>query len=190
MSVADLLRHPQSDDVPPRRLVRAARLAEALDDTSLKRPATHGELLLSGTDLAPIRIVRSAETRDNSMRLQPLRELPALTLDREEADVRGWAVTGRDGGPVGHVTDLLADPDALQADYVIVTIDAEDRRAGQAETVVPVAALRAVPEQQQLISDGGMRPIRLRYQSTTRLVWWAAALLIVVAAVLLALDVW
>lgn len=134
--------------------------------------------------------MRSVETRNNSLRLRPLRELPALTLDRNEADVRGWEVAGRDGRPLGHVSDLLADADSLQADYVIVRVDGEGRSAAQAETVLPVAALRAVPEQRQLISEGGMRPIRLRYQSTTRLVWWAAALLIVVAAVLLALGVW
>ena len=132
--------------------------------------------------------MRSGETHNDSIRLRPLRELTALTIDRGEADVRGWMVTGRDGRPLGHVTDLLADADSLQAEYVIVTIDGEDRPAAQAETVLPVAALRAVPEQRQLISDGGMRPVRLRYQSTTRLLWWAVALLIVVAAVLLALD--
>lgn len=129
-------------------------------------------------------------SNNDSIRLQPLRELTALTIDREQADVRGWTVMGRDGRPLGYVTDLLADADSLQAEYVIVTIDGEDHPAAQAETVLPVAALRAVPEQRQLISDGGMRPIRLRYQSTTWLVWWALALLIVVAVVLRALGVW
>jgi hypothetical protein len=134
--------------------------------------------------------MRSVETRNNSVRLRPLRELPALTLDREEADVRGWEVAGRDGRPLGHVSDLLADADSLQADYVIVRVDGEGRSAAQAETVLPVAALRAVPEQRRLLADGGMKAIRLRYRSTTGLVWWTVALLIVLAIVLLALDVW
>jgi hypothetical protein len=56
--------------------------------------------------------------------------------------------------------------------------------------VLPVTALRVVPEQRQLISDGGMKAIRLRYRSTTGLVWWVVAVLIVIAIVLLALGVW
>jgi hypothetical protein len=134
--------------------------------------------------------MRSTETHNDSVRLRPLRELPALTLDREEADVRGWMVTGSDGRPLGHVSDLLADADSLKADYVIVTIDGDGRSAAQAEAVLPVTALRVVPEQRQLISDGGMKAIRLRYRSTTGLVWWVVAVLIVIAIVLLALGVW
>ena len=126
----------------------------------------------------------------NSIRLRPLQELPALTIERGEADVRGWTVTAPDGRPLGHVSDVLADVDSLTAEYVIVTIEVENHSSAQTETVLPVAALRAVPEQRQLISDGGMRPIRLRYRSTTWLVWWAVALIIAVAIVLLVLGVW
>ena len=135
--------------------------------------------------------MRPAKTHNDSVRLRPLRELPALTIDRADADVRGWMVSGRDGRPLGHVCDLLADADSLQAEYVIVSIDGEGSSATPAETVLPVAALRAVPEQRQLVTGGGrMTSIRLRYRSTTYLVWWAVGLLIIIAAVLLVFNAW
>jgi hypothetical protein len=138
----------------------------------------------------PKKAMRRAETHNDSSRLRPLRELPALIIDGTQADVRGWLVVGRDGRPLGHVSDLLADADSLQAHHLIVTIEAEAGAARQAETVLPVTALRAVPERRQLIADGGMTPIRLRYRSTTWLVWWVVGLLIVLATVLLVLDAW
>ena len=133
--------------------------------------------------------MRPAKTHNNSVRLRPLRELPALAIDRAEVDVRGWMVSGRDGRPLGRVSDLLADAESLQAEYVIVTIDGEGPSATSAKTVLPIAALRAVPEQRQLVSDrGGVTAIRLRYYSTTSLVWWAVGLLLLAATLLLVLG--
>jgi hypothetical protein len=132
-----------------------------------------------------------AETRDDAIRLRPLRELPALTIDRSDADVRGWTVAGRDGRPLGHVSDFLADADSLTAEYVIVTIDAEGSSATQAETAVPVAALRRLPQERRLVPDGaGMETIRLRYRSTTWLVWWALGVVLAVIVVVLAFGAW
>ena len=129
-------------------------------------------------------------THEDSIRLRPLRELPALTVARSEVDVRGWLVAGRDGQPLGYVSDLLADADSLTAEYVVVTNDADGPPATQAETVIPVATLRTVPAERRLVSDGGMRPIRLGYRSTMGLVWWALGLIAAILIVLLALGAW
>lgn len=113
-----------------------------------------------------------------------------MTVARTEVDVRGWTVEGRDGRALGYVSDLLADADSLTADHVVVTIEGDRSATAQAETVVPVAALRAVPAERRLVPDGGMTPIRLRYQSTTGLVWWALGLIAATLLVLRALDAW
>jgi hypothetical protein len=141
--------------------------------------------------------MQRARTHDDSVRLQPLHELPALVVDGADADVRGWRVEGRDGHPLGYVSDLLADVDALTADHLIVAEDGDGASATKSESVMPVATLHALPEQRLLVSGGpGMTAIRLRYRSTTWLVWWALGVIflilvpIVVGALTLGAWLW
>jgi hypothetical protein len=110
--------------------------------------------------------------------LERLDDLPALRLAKGSQDVTGWQVAGPDGRPIGRVTHLLADPDRLVVEHVIVSEAAgpPSRSPGDSrETVVALASLVTVPHERRLEPGAGMEPIRLRYQSTAPLVWWAAA---------------
>ena len=100
--------------------------------------------------------------------LRPLAELPALRLADGARDVRGWEVQDAGGTVLGVVTDLLADPDRLVAEFLLVS----DEASG--ESVVPVDKLEV--RGSHLVPGSGLGPVPLRYQSTTRLALWAAAL--------------
>jgi hypothetical protein len=94
---------------------------------------------------------------------RPLAELPALAIADSSRDVRGWQIQSEAGEVLGVVSDLLADPDRLVAEFLLVSAV----NAGGAQVVVPVAALAAQPS--HLVLGSGLQPITLRYVSTTRL---------------------
>ena len=101
-------------------------------------------------------------------KLQPLADLPALVIADPSRDVRGWSIRSDTGQSLGVVEDLLADPDQLVAEFLLVSRS----EASRAESVVPVRAL--APGQSHLVLGSGLQPIKLRYISTTRLTARAA----------------
>lgn len=89
-------------------------------------------------------------TTDNASagesRLKRLRDLPALEVDRDSIDVRGWDVDAPGGEPLGVVTDMLVDPDRLTAVYLIVDSGAESPyRPRPGAFLVPVNSARISP---------------------------------------------
>jgi hypothetical protein len=83
-----------------------------------------------------------------------------------------------DGELIGVVTDLLADPDRLVAEFLLVS----GVPAGDRESAVPVSRMEI--RGSHLVPGSGLEPIVLRYQSTVRLTLWTVA--IAAAALLLA----
>lgn len=108
--------------------------------------------------------------------LRPLADLPALRLADPARDLRGREVRTIRGERLGVVTDLLADPDRLVVEYLLISQDAR-------EWTLPVSGLEI--RNGQLTPGAGLEPILLRYQSTIRLTVWAAA-----AAAIVALLAW
>jgi hypothetical protein len=98
-------------------------------------------------------------------KLQPLAELPALAIADPSRDVRGWLIQSDTGQTLGVVSDLLADPDRLVAEFLLVS-------PSGAKSVVPITAL--APRESHLVLGSGLQPIELRYISTTRLTARAA----------------
>jgi hypothetical protein len=84
--------------------------------------------------------------------------------------VRGRKVRGDDGRVVGVIADLLADPDRLIAEFLVVA----PAEPGEPEVLVPLAALASGPDD-YLVFGSGLRPVRLRYRSTLPLTAWAGA---------------
>lgn len=111
--------------------------------------------------------------------LRPLVDLPALRLANGARDLRDWEVQNAEGEVLGVVTDLLADPDRLVAEFLLVS-DA----TGSGESIVPVSRMQV--RGSHLVPGSGLEPIPLRYQSTVRLTLWtaAAAALLVLAWVI------
>ena len=100
--------------------------------------------------------------------VRPLFELPALRLADGARDVRGWEVQDTAGEVLGLVTDLLADPDRLVSEFLLVS-----GKAVPGDAIVPVSRMEV--RGSHLVPGRGLEPIPLRYQSTTRLTLWAAA---------------
>lgn len=111
---------------------------------------------------------RAVPTADPPAHLRPLVDLPALRPANGARDLRGWEVQNAQGEVLGAVTDLLADPDRLVAEFLLVS-DA----AGSGESIVPVSRMQI--RGSHLIPGSGLEPIPLRYQSTVRLAVWTAA---------------
>ena len=116
-------------------------------------------------------------------RLQPLAELPALAVADARRDVRGWEIRSEDGEVLGQVSDLLADPDRLVAEYLVVSLVKGDG----IQVFVPVAALATRPG--YLVLGSGVQPIKLRYVSTLRLTAATAAAAALVVIILGALRI-
>jgi hypothetical protein len=55
--------------------------------------------------------------------IAPLKELKDYKVAKEDPDVRGWKVLGRDGRTVGEVHDLLVDTGAMRVRYLDVELD-------------------------------------------------------------------
>jgi photosynthetic reaction center H subunit len=55
--------------------------------------------------------------------IAPLKELKDYKVAKEDPDVRGWNVLGRDGRTVGQVHDLLVDTSAMRVRYLDVELD-------------------------------------------------------------------
>ena len=108
--------------------------------------------------------------------LQPLAELPALVVAEPSGDVRGWEIRSEAGEVLGVVSDLLADPDRLVAEFLVVSPE-----TGDVPVVVPVAAVAARPP--YLLVGSGLQPIKLRYVSTIRLTVTATLAVLVVIIV-------
>lgn len=72
--------------------------------------------------------------------LRPLRE---IEHDYEVADgyddIRGWIVTAKNGAVVGSVADLIVDPEAMLARYVLVTLGPQgtDEEVGR-RVLIPI----------------------------------------------------
>jgi sporulation protein YlmC with PRC-barrel domain len=116
----------------------------------------------------------------NSMVVRPLTELPTLRVADRARDVRGWEVRSHDGRRLGTVADLLVDIDGLRADTLLVSLAGGDR----AGAMVVVSLQSVSPEHgsnRRLVPGGGMPPIRLRYQSTTRYAIWEAIAVVIIA---------
>jgi hypothetical protein len=112
--------------------------------------------------------------------LRPLAELPALRVADGAGDVRGWEVRDTGGDVLGLVTDLLADPDRLVSEFLVVST-----KASSGESIVPLDRMEI--QRSHLVPGGGLAPIPLRYQSTTHLTLWAAA---AAAVVILVWAIW
>lgn len=112
-------------------------------------------------------------------RLQPLAELPALVIRDASRDVRGREIRSDAGQVLGIVSDLLADPDQLVAEFLVVA----PVNMGEPEVFVPLATVAA--RHDHLVLGGGVQPIELRYVSTLRLTATTAT-----AAALVVLIVW
>lgn len=108
---------------------------------------------------------------------QALAELPALQVADVSRDVRGWEIRSDSGDLLGIVSDLLADPDRLVAEFLVVS----PLNTGAAQVVVPVAAVAARPP--YLLLGSGLQPIELRYVSTIRLTVTATMAVLVVIIV-------
>jgi len=72
------------------------------------------------------------------------------------------------GEVLGIVTDLLADPDRLVSEFLVVST-----KASSGEAIVPVDRMEI--RGSHVIPGSGLEPIPLRYQSTTHLTLWAVA---------------
>jgi hypothetical protein len=124
------------------------------------------------------------EYDNNSLAVRRLAELPMLRLADRTRDVRGWHVYGREGRQLGTVADLLVDIDRLKAETLLVSL-ADGDRAGTM-VVVPLQSLApGHGGQRRLVPGGGMPPIALQYQSTTRYAMWLA-----IAVAIMALAGW
>lgn len=55
--------------------------------------------------------------------IAPLKELKDYKVAKEDPDVRGWNVIGRDGRMVGEVHDLLVDTGEMRVRYLDVELD-------------------------------------------------------------------
>jgi len=64
-----------------------------------------------------------AATLDPATQIAPLKELKDYKVAKEDPDVRGWMVLGRDGRTVGKVHDLLVDTGAMRVRYLDVDLD-------------------------------------------------------------------
>jgi photosynthetic reaction center H subunit len=53
----------------------------------------------------------------------PLKSLKDFQVAKEDPDVRGWKVIGRDGRTIGEVHDLLVDTGAMRVRYLDVDLD-------------------------------------------------------------------
>ena len=114
--------------------------------------------------------------------LERLTDLPSLRLAKPSQDVTGWQVVGPDGRPAGRVTHLLADPDRLVVEHVVVAPSGDPAAPppeDPGETIVALASLAAVPRERRLVPGSGIGHIPLRYQSTTNLVWWAGGAVVI-----------
>ena len=61
--------------------------------------------------------------------LRRLRDLPDFEVATDQPDVRGWAVRGSDGKPLGLVYELIVDPEALKVRYLDVELAAQHARS-------------------------------------------------------------
>ena len=100
--------------------------------------------------------------------LRPLADLPALRLADGSGDVRGWEVQDAGGETLGLVTDLLADPDRLVSEFLLVS-----DKESSGEAIVPLDRMEI--RGSNLVPGSGLAPIPLAYQSTTHLTLWTAA---------------
>ena len=116
----------------------------------------------------------------NSTAVRPLADVPTLRVADPARDVRGWEVLGHDGRRLGTVADLLVDIDRLRVDTLLVSLDSGDP-AG-AMVAVPLHGLSSEQaSRRRLVPGGGMPPIGVRYQSTTRYAIWVAIAVVIIA---------
>src|SRR5919202_6130487 len=86
--------------------------------------------------------------------LVPLSDAKDLKVAEGNPDVRGWDVLASDGTEVGEVEDLLVDPAALKARYLIVELD--DQIAGEEDrrVLIPVGAARLNDDDDTVLVEG------------------------------------
>ena len=78
----------------------------------------------------------AAASRDAAGELAPLSSLPEYELAEGEPDVRGWPLVTREGARPGTIDDLVVEPAALQARYLVVGLGADAR------VLVPIGYVR------------------------------------------------
>jgi len=79
-----------------------------------------------------------------SSQIAPLKELKDYKVAKEDPDVRGWTLIGRDGRVIGKVHDLLVDTGAMRVRYLDVELDPD--LLASAPVVPGTAGLPQVPE--------------------------------------------
>jgi hypothetical protein len=83
--------------------------------------------------------------RGDASDLRPLAELPSLRLAAGARDLRGWHVQDADGKLLGTVRDLLADPDRLVAEFLLVSTRADSGEAIMALSGMEIRDSHLVP---------------------------------------------
>src|SRR5919202_6803373 len=74
--------------------------------------------------------------------LVPLSDVNDLKVAEGNPDVRGWDVLASDGTEVGEVKDLLVDPAALKARYLVVELDDDVAGVKDRRVLIPMGAAR------------------------------------------------
>ncbi|HEU4630580.1 MAG TPA: PRC-barrel domain-containing protein [Gemmatimonadaceae bacterium] len=86
---------------------------------------------------------------DERQRLVPLGEARDYEVSRGLPDVRGWPVLGSDGDTLGRVRELLIDPDAGRARYLVV--DASSGVGASRPVHVPIGLARIDRERDAVV---------------------------------------
>src|SRR6476619_6245585 len=94
--------------------------------------------------------------------IAPLKDLKDYKVAKDDPDVRGWQVLGRDERTIGKVNDLLVDTAAMSVRYLDVELDPDllasaPRVPGTAGPVVDRGDGRVVAEHHVLIPIGSAR---------------------------------
>lgn len=90
-------------------------------------------------------------SQENEKKLFRLKELKEFKVAKDEPDIRGWDVTGQDGALVGHVDELIIDPDLMKVRYLQVKLDkALAVSKGDRYILVPIGRARLVRHEKKV----------------------------------------
>lgn len=83
--------------------------------------------------------------------LKGLHELNEFGVAENDPDPRGWDVTAPDGRPIGRVSDLIVDTQAMKARYLDVEVDRTlDASAPESHLLVPTDAVNIGEHEREL----------------------------------------
>jgi uncharacterized protein (TIGR02271 family) len=77
--------------------------------------------------------------------IKPLTQAHGYAIEPGDPDPRGWTVHADDGQPIGRVSDLLVDTEAMKVRYFVVT--PHDGATGAGDYLLPAPDARLVGEQ-------------------------------------------